>query len=118
MECILLSLLPASRPPSPSSHWGGNPMGWKSHVKSHGVEIQWGGNPTGNPMGWKSRGGEIPWDFGPMARKSNRNLGKSISFRPMASKSNRMDIPWDIPWEGNPMGTKSSEVKLPLIKLV
>ena len=77
-------------------------MGWKSHGKSHGVEIQWGGNPTGNPMGWKSRGGEIPWDFGPMARKSNRNLGKSIRFPPHG-----LEIQSDGHPMGHPMGRKS-----------
>ena len=67
MECILLSLLPASRPPSPSSHWGGNPRGWKSH----GVEIPRGGNPMGLKSHGKSHGVEIPWGGNPMGWKSH-----------------------------------------------
>ena len=67
MECLFLSLFPATRLPSPPSHGVESPWkstGWKSHgvdipgVDIHREEIPRGGNPMGGcglwAMKWKS----------------------------------------------------------------
>ena len=57
MECLFLSLFPATRLPSPPSHGVESPWkstGWKSHgVDIPGVDIHREEIPRGgNPMGW------------------------------------------------------------------